>query len=268
MKKQNILIGIIWTAGLFTSCSQESAEEEFTTHAGKEVVLNIGILPATRTATIDKKTTFVEGDKLGIFELKRGATDIFQNNLSYQYLDGKWSSDYALTFPVTGDNVNFYAYYPYAGNVVKTMFDYAVAIDQSAEGGYNQSDLLLAKNESAVLDATSITLQFAHTLALVEVAITLPEGAVCEKVEMKARKSASVDLVRQTAVVKADEVAEYILMEKVGDKYRAVVPSQTLAQGRFICVTTTDGTMYWYNVGATEVTLPANTVTPFLVNCN
>lgn len=267
MKKQNILIGILLVAGAFTSCKQESPEEEFTTHAGKEVVLNIGILPTTRTITTDKKTLFVNGDRLGIFELKRGATDVIQKNLNYQYMEGKWSSDHSLTFPLNGDDVNFYAYYPYMADCAGTAFDYSVSKDQSAEGGYNQNDLLLAKNESVSASETSATLQFTHQLALVEVTTILPEGAVCVKAELKARISASVDLIKQTAVVKADAATEYVTMEKVGDTFRAVVPSQALTQGKFIRLTTADGMMYWYQVGV-GVTLAVNTVSSFEVNCN
>lgn len=185
MKKQYILMGAtIVFAALFASCSQENNMDEAFSQSEKEIIFDLGI-SQTRTVTIDKKTSFEDGDHVGIYGLKRGATEVLHANLDYHYTadNGKWVAEYSITFPIDGSELNFYAYYPYNADLEGTSFDFSVSQDQSKDG-YNQSDLLLAKNETASVDDESITLSFVHKLALVEAEVILPEGEVIKNVDI------------------------------------------------------------------------------------
>ena len=147
MKKQYILMGATMVfAALFASCSQENIIDEAFSQSEKEIIFDLGI-SQTRTVTIDKKTSFEDGDHVGIYGLKRGATEVLHDNLDYHYTadNGKWVAEYSITFPIDGSELNFYAYYPYNADLEGTSFDFSVSQDQSKEG-YNQSDLLLEIN--------------------------------------------------------------------------------------------------------------------------
>lgn len=247
------------------SCSQELVEDALV-EDGKAIAFNFGI-SQTRTSTEGKKTVFVNNDRLGIMGTKRGTTEITHKNLNYLYADGKWSAEYSITFPVDGSILNFYAYYPFVADLESTEFDFTVASDQSVADGYNQSDLLLAKNETAKVEDTSITLTFVHKLALVETTVILPAGAEIESVSLRAKRTASVDLLTQVVAVKNDVEAEFVTMTKVGNVFRAVVPAQNIESGKMFRVLTTDGGAYWYKATANEE-LIENKITYFTIDCS
>lgn len=267
MKKQyRRIMGLLCVfAAMAASCSQELVEDALV-QDGKEVVFNFGI-SQTRTLTEGKKTVFIDNDEIGIVGLKRGTEDVIHKNLNYQYAGGKWGAEYSITFPVDGSTLNFYAYYPFVANLESTTFDFTVAADQSVAGGYNQSDLLLAKNETANVEDTSITLTFVHKLALVEANVILPAGAEIESVSLRAKRTATVDLLNQIAVVKADADAEFVTMAKAENVFRAVVPAQSVESGKMFRVLTTDGGAYWYKTIVSEE-LVENKITTFTIDCS
>ena len=268
MKKQYILMGAtIVFAALFASCSQENNMDEAFSQSEKEIIFDLGI-SQTRTVTIDKKTSFEDGDHVGIYGLKRGATEVLHANLDYHYTadNGKWVAEYSITFPIDVSELNFYAYYPYNDDLEGTSFDFSVSQDQSKDG-YNQSDLLLAKNETASVDDESITLSFVHKLALVEAEVILPEGEVIKNVDICAKRTATVNLTEQTAIVKASEAAEYITMQPVeGNVFRAVVPAQSMSKGKVFRITAEDGAIYWYKT-TESMELVENKISAFSIDC-
>ena len=125
-------------------------------------------------------------------------------------------------------------------------------------------------NDKATVDNKSIVLTFLHQLALVETEIALPENESIVKVDIRAKKTATVDLVSQTANVKNDEPVDYITMLKVAEGiFRAVVPMQVINEGKLFRIVTTDGKVnytYWYKVKE-NVDLVANKVNSFSINC-
>lgn len=268
MKQYIVMMTVLSCTALFSSCEQNIVEESFS-QSGQDIIFKLDI-SRTRTVTNDKKTLFVDKDQVGIFGLKRGATDILHENLNYSYNqdEAQWVADRSIAFPIDGSNLNFYAYYPYIPGVTGTIFDFSVALEQSA-GGYNQSDLLLGKNETSTVDDKEITLTFAHKLAMVETTVVLPQGRTAKKVDIRAKRIATVDLVQGTAVVKADATAEYITMQSlnnVPNTFRAVIPAQIIGRGKMFRVVADDGTIYWYKV-TDDVELIINKVTTFTVDC-
>ena len=269
MKKQHIFLVMSVLMGVFTSCSQDNEIEDV--KADREANFHIGI-SQTRTVTADKVTTFITDDKIGIFGLKRGGAKLFNNNVPYTYTsDQKWTAKPAITFPITGDEVNFYAYYPY-GSYEGTTFDFTVLADQSVENGYAVSDLLMASNTVAQVNDKSIELQFKHVFAMIEVRPVFQEGSNVElqKVKLMAVRTATVDVVQQTAVVKTGVQPEEITLTQIGDGvYRAVVPVQTL-KGRifeFVGVdkATNLSAVYDYTLAA-DKDLAGNRITTFTIN--
>ena len=136
-----------------------------------------------------------------------------------------------------------------------------MAKDQSVGNAYDQSDLLLASHTTSTADDTSITLTFVHKLALVEV--ILPSDKVGVSAEMKAKRTVTVDLLKQTATLKDADTEEWIIMKKVSDTvFRAVVPAQTLGVGHLIRIKLDSGGYYHYSIDS-GVTLVANEINTF-----
>lgn len=268
MKQCIVMMAVIFCTALFSSCEQNIIEESFSDEK-QEIIFNLGILQ-TRTVTTDKKTLFIDKDQVGIFGLKRGTADILHENLHYTYNQGevKWEAERSITFPIDGSNLSFYAYYPYVPNITGTSFEFSVAQDQS-EKGYNQSDLLLAKNETATVDDKEIMLSFAHKLAMVEVKVILPEGKKIEKIDIRAKRTATVDLVQGKVLVNTDATAEYITMQPLEDDqnlFRAVLPAQIIDKGKMLRMLSDDGTIYWYKV-TDSIEFAINKVTTFTIDC-
>lgn len=286
MKIHNIGMATL-LAALLGSCSQNAMDDSIPEAKGKQIDLITQIVPTTRTATTGMKTVFTEGDQIGVFGLAReDASTILNSNLKYQ-LNNNWGTETPIILPIDGSNVNFYAYYPYMDSEnASTTFDFSVDRDQ-ATNGYNNSDLLLAKNENIVTseanESTAIELSFAHAFALVEVEANLPEGVTPEKVILKAFNLAEVDLVAQKATVitegkivvegevdeegnevtKDIEEIEISLQKQADGKFRCVVPVQTI-KGKCIRITGSNGAPYWYTADA-EVALEANKLNTFTV---
>lgn len=269
MRKQLIYLIMAVSVGGFSSCNN-GYENDFEEN-NREIDFRINI-SHTRTVTEEKVTTFVPEDRIGIFGIERGGTKVFNKNVEYTYTgENEWTAKPAITFPITGEEVDFYAYYPY-GAYESTTFDFTVLTDQSADNGYAISDLLMAKNTTAQLNDEFIALQFTHAMAMIEVKPVFPEGADVElhTVKMTAVRIAEVDIVRQTANVKAGIEAEEITLCKVGEGvYRAVVPVQIL-KGRileFAGINKSTGLSAIYDYSLTqEKTLVANSITTFTIH--
>lgn len=269
MKKQSIFLGISVLLGVFASCSQDYESEEL--QSNREVVFNT-VVSQTRTVTDGKIATFVPDDQIGIFGIKRGGTKMYNQNVPYTYTsENEWTAKPAITFPITGDAVDFYAYYPY-GSYESTTFEFTVLADQSADNGYALSDLLLSKNTTSQTSDKSIELQFTHAMAMVEVKPVLSEGSDIEiqTVKLTAVRAATVDLAKQTAAVKTNVQAEEVTLLKVADGvYRAVVPVQTL-KGRVLEFVGIDkatnlSALYDYSL-TTDKKLVVNSITTFTIN--
>lgn len=267
MKKLNILLMLSAFWGGFTSCSQDAENEMIP--STKEVNFNVSI-SKTRTVTNDKVTSFIENDQIGIFGVKRGTTEVLDQNVKYTYNNvGMWTADKSITFPLNNAPVNFYAYYPH-GSYTTTTFDFSVTQDQSKDNGYEKSDLLLAKNEVANVGDKEVSLPFVHPMAMVEVKPMIPVDVTLTSVNLLAVKTASVDLVRQTATVKANESSSAITLMKVGDVYRAVVPMQVLTDRTFelFGVNAANQKVMFEYILDSEVILQANQITKFEITCN
>ena len=268
MKRFNILLVMSALIGSFASCSQD-AENELVPSAQ---VVNFDVnISKTRIVTEGKVTSFVEDDQIGVFGVKRGASEVLNQNVMYAYTgSGKWLADKSITYPLDNSPINFYAYYPY-GDHPTTNFDFTVLSDQSKDNGYAQSDLLVAKNEKALPGEGAVSLQFGHMMAQIEVKPALPDGVTLTSVALlNVLTGSSVDLINQTATTKTDASASLstITLMKAGDVYRGVLPKQTLAGRIFEFVGINEAgqkVMFDYTLeNATALT--ANKITLFEIN--
>lgn len=240
---------------------------------GGDIEFAIGFAPQTRASTAaDFTSTWEDGDEIGVFAVAHGGTLAASGNhihnvkLTYRSAgSGSWSADSGseLWWPTTGSGItalDFYAYHPYdVGATDPTAIAFNVSADQNGDTGgksnYNLSDLLTAKSTNgtngwAKTDG-AVSLTFSHALAMVEVTVDDRVGAldINKGITVKLRGvkvGAALDLSAADGTTPGsgvtqpttDNDAADIMMYRVPDAdgyvYRALVPAQTLDDGKSI----------------------------------
>lgn len=131
--------------------------------------------PATRATDNEDefKTTLADNDQIGIYAVKNGK--VISKNIPYKYERSAWkkAGDAAVSI-VPGDNVSYFAYYPYRQEMdnknitcvsdIITYFE--VAADQSTHDLYTQNDLMTA---TGTLSDKTLSFTLNHALALIVV---------------------------------------------------------------------------------------------------
>lgn len=226
--------------------------------------------PQTRVATDAAfKSTWEEGDEIGIFAVKRKQTETatlaasgnFIHNVKLTYNSangGSWSGP--AYWPNDGSVLDFYAYYPYDANATDpTNITFNVAADQGGttdgRNNYNLSDLLTAKADNSgggYGKGSTVSLTFSHALAMMQV--NIPKGGTgwgadgSQRVTLrnvKAKAAVNLGAVNSTpgsgvTLAADDNTPVNITMYCIGENeiggiahysYRALVPAQEIATG-------------------------------------
>lgn len=235
-----------------TACSNENDEGAAPSKQGKLVQFEMtlsGVNSRTVTGTdASRTTTWVEGDAVGIFALKRGDATLVATNAKYVLTGDKWvAAAGSEIYAEGGQAYDYYAYYPYTGGVTDpNAVSIAVKADQSQAGGadYGLSDVMASQNTTVAADAANIPLVFKHLFAMIEVKVTgdlvtkKPTSVVLKGVKL----GSTLNLMGETPTAvtnttdAATDVTMYYLTKTENDaavpfSYRAVVPAQTIALG-------------------------------------
>ncbi len=264
------------------SCSKDGLEPDTpgggTTAPGADITFDIGFAPQTRVATgADFTSDWEEGDAIGIFACASGTTlassGNYIHNVKLTYSGGTWKLDdgVELWYLPSGGKLDFYAYHPYdenggsPENLDPTAITFNVAADQNAtttvalpgdgsaeRPNYNLSDLLTAKSDNNGFGwgkGQTVSLQFTHTLAMVEVTLDNQVGAIDPNEEVivtlrGVKRGAVLDLGAasgpEAVLATADNEPTAIKMYRVEQEqtieykstytFRALVPAQMLAR--------------------------------------
>ena len=218
-----------------TACSNEMEEQlaEENGNNGKEVKFTVGIENLSRTTIADGalKTDFAKGDEIGIFAYN--GEDVISSNVKYTYDGSGWTSDAAIAAQ-DGVQLNYYAYYPYSESVTDSSAINVTVNSDQATNGFSKDDVLTAQNTEAEVGATSVSLTFAHAMAMVQVSLmenttddanaTVSLQSILPDTKVNA-KDGSVETAAGEAVA--------VAMKKAAESltYRAVVPEQTITAG-------------------------------------
>lgn len=221
----------------------------------------------TRTVTDDNfKTTFSEGDKVGLFVVSRksgtdgtlAASGNYADNRQLTYTGGVWIIDREVTYPADGEELDFYAYYPYVENADPTNITY--------DASKSMCDLMMASTKSITNSIETVTLTFSHQLSLVDTRIS--GGAASSAVLTGVKTAASFNLGKfgsdDVMTLNSAQTGD-VTMEKCDLKhFRAYIPSQD-AEGSKIEIRAEDssqpyspqntvfakGSAYQYNIVST-----------------
>lgn len=216
-----------------TACSNEMEGQlaEENGNNGKEVKFTVGIENLSRTAIAEGslKTEFVKGDEIGIFAYD-GETAV-ASNVKYTYGGSAWTSDNAIAAE-DGVQLSYYAYYPYSEVTDPSAINVTVNADQS--NGFSKDDVLTAQNTTAEAGATSVSLTFAHAMAMVQV--SLMEGTTSDAnatVTLQSILPVTSVNAKDGSVTAASGASVGVAMKKAAESltYRAVVPEQTIKAG-------------------------------------
>lgn len=215
------------------ACSNE-LDEQFQQTEGQELTFNLSINGLTRTFTdVNRATTFVNGDAVGLFAFEKGTQNLAYTNVKLTYNGTTWTADSKVFSDKAYD---FYAYYPYNANVTSPN---AIAVSAQADqtSGYNLSDVLASTKSEVAAEATEVPLTFNHVFSMVEVQVSgdlvtvKPSGDITLD---NVQTTAALDLTTGKATANGNKasVKAFYLGEKEGvHAYRAIIPSQTVANG-------------------------------------
>lgn len=213
-----------------TACSNEMEEQLAGGNGGQEVKFTVGIENLSRTTIADGtlKTKFVKGDEIGIFAYN--GESVVSSNIKYTYNGSGWTSDAAIAAQ-DGVQLNYYAYYPYSESVTDPSAIKVTVNSDQATNGFSKDDVLTAKNTEAEAGATSVSLTFAHAMAMVQV--SLMQGTTDDADATVFLQSILPDTkvnAKDGSVETAAGEAVAVAMKKSAESltYRAVVPEQTI----------------------------------------
>ena len=240
-----------------TACSNEMEEQlaEGSGNSGQEVKFTVGIENLSRTTIADGtlKTEFVKGDEIGIFAYD--GENAVSSNVKYTYDGFKWVSDKAIAAE-DGVQLSYYAYYPYSEFVTDPSAINVTVNSDQATNGFSKDDVLTAKNTEAEAGATSVSLTFAHAMAMVQVGIKsgLTDDAEATVTLESIQPTALVNAKEATAVVSGDVTSIKMQKTSAADKweYRAIVPAQEIASGSKLLTIVAGGKTYAVTYSSTE----------------
>lgn len=257
------LIGV----NCFTSCNKD-IEGEYNNDSNKENIINFttGINSLSRTSIADGNlnTSFTANDSIGIFVYE--GDDIIAKNVKYVYNGSSWTSENPLTAK-DGVQYKYYAYYPYRNGVADiTAISVNVSEDQTA--GISNEDFLTARNETSAAGAENISLNFSHSLSMIQVGIK-------DGVTTDANATITLENILPAVTVnaKTGEISAAsgetvsIKMKKSEQKmeYRAIIPAQVIAANTKLMTIFADGKPFDVNV-PTEVSLNKGQALQITVN--
>lgn len=133
---------------------------------------------ATRATDI----AFEEGDKIGVYAVKRHGNNVgtllssgnFADNKQYVFQDGHFvpvTPDDIIYAP-TGEKTDFYAYYPYQPDIDPTALSMDVQANQSEVTNYKASDYLWSRAEGGYITTDKpINFIFSHIMGKIEVIV-------------------------------------------------------------------------------------------------
>lgn len=225
---------------------------------GTPVEFEMGVNSVSRTNTPDDgyATTFVEGDSVGIF-VYNGETAVVKNAHYKLNAEGKWVAQGTAITAEEGVSYSYYAYYPYDASVTEaTSVSLTVKGDQTT--GYTGSDALMAKSENVAAGTNTVTLQYSHAFALVQVTLKGDLAAKDATVTLQNVYPTAALNLKDGTVGEATGTMGTVAMKACttnGDtapfNYRAIVPAQTIKAGDAILMASSNGKNYkfTYSVG-------------------
>ena len=245
MKFTKLFAAAMCLAAVATACQEP--EESVTPNNGEGLEIAVSAQMYNFNKATD--TAFEEGDEIGLHIVIPEGTHL--ENAKYTYTEGALvAAESYYWHKNESTEASVYAYYPYNASAKYGVagYTFTVEADQSVEGGYAASDLLIASTASKPTTEV-VALPFRHALSKVVINIESElEEAVESVMFADVYGSATINFANGNAAVNGQKGT--IKAAKVADKesYTLIVVPQTEAQPR-ILVTVGDK-QYNFNIEA------------------
>lgn len=248
------------------SCISDYGELDNTTLSGIEIKLE-GLINQQYNSRVDDGG-FCDGDGIGVYvvnyQQENPGTLLDKGNQAdnvryvYNENDNKWTPDYPVYYYDKDTPVDIIGYYPYSNIDNVNMYSFEVQKDQSKGGlngmigGYEASDFLWGKAEKIVPSSSSVSIEFRHQMAGVQIELTKGEGFKdgewndLEKqvlISNTIRKS-MINLASGQVYPIGDVPDTGIVPAKNGEMFRAVVVPQSINASVALFNITIDGIPY------------------------
>ncbi|MBO5805726.1 MAG: fimbrillin family protein [Tidjanibacter sp.] len=174
MKATKLLALALCVAAIATSCRKN---DETPKVEGKQIAVSAQMYNFTKATD----TAFEEGDAIGLHIL---TNTTWLDNAKYTYTGGKLVGEQTnLWYTDEEVEADVLAYYPYkaSANYNAAGYTFTINADQSTEGAYTASDLMVAATTSRPT-ASAVTLPFRHALSKVVLTINNQLGEAIENV--------------------------------------------------------------------------------------
>lgn len=274
MKKLHLFAALI---GVLLSCSKEDqnlAEEH-------KIPINISVGQSTRA----NDETFESNDEIGLYvvnyideiagELTASGNHV--DNMRFKFIGGSWIPDNEVYWKDKNTSADFYAYYPYSGDVTSIVsHPFSVKLDQSSSEDFWASDFLWGKAINVCPDEKTVSIQTNHSLSRILIDIK-PGSGFTDDSWISADKSvkicdvltsATIDLSTGIATAtgsKSEIVPLSTSVSGTTSSYQAMMIPQVVADKSKLVVITVDGVDYVYRKG---FSFGANTQYKFSVTVN
>lgn len=179
----------------------------------------------TRASDDGYKTTFTNGDKIGVFAVKNGAIIADCDNVELTYNGTNWDGK---LYYYTG--AQYFAYYPYDAsmndktNVEDIVNAFKPQPDQSDYANYTKSDLMTAEG---IPNDKTLSLSFAHKMSLIEISLSVKQNYKTSVDNDAYKYSVSIPVTDEAKFsIGGEEVQPYNMG---GGVYRYIVPAGTVS---------------------------------------
>ncbi|MBR3682619.1 MAG: fimbrillin family protein [Tidjanibacter sp.] len=226
-----------------TACQNEPGTEVNPNQEGKLISVTHSLYSFSRATD----TAFEEGDQIGLHII---TDEAYLNNALYTLTNGKLTSATPNYWYQDEEKVaDVLAYYPYNAQGAYSAEGYAFAVqaDQSKEGAYDASDLLIAATTSKPT-AEAVELPFRHAGSKVVVKISNDSDDVVKDVYISGVYTAATFNFKSGEATVSGEKAT-IKGAVAGNDWTMIVVPQQGVSPKLIVTTTTEG-QYTFDIAA------------------
>jgi hypothetical protein len=289
-KMQNkVIIAIAILCGSISSCRDDFDLPHNTINSDVAIDLTASYQSASRAGD----DGFTDGDRFGAYvvdyadantpgELLTSGNRADNVLYTFDQANGKWTGATTIYWKDEKSAVDVYAYYPFVEQVSDVKnFSHKISKSQRESstsptqlGGYESSDLLVAKTTNVTQAGGTINLVFTHLMAGIEVSIQKGTGFstsewndATKSVLIKDLLSdGTVDLTTSTVTAASDTRSD-IFPYAYSDKYRAVTLPQTISAGATIVSIAIDEHSYSL-VKSEDINLASGQMHTFTITVN
>ncbi len=226
---------LILSAMLVFSCTQTLNEQDVPViPVPEEEKIPINIATAVTKVT---DTAFEKGDAVGLYVVNQpaelAASGNHADNVKFTFDGDKWVAEKELYWYDDKTPADFYAYYPYMGNVDIGSYSFSVQKDQSTEAGYKASELLFGKTLGVAPTPEPVLISTRHLMSCLLVELKTGTGWTDSDISgatvtlLGLKTAAKVDL-KNIGITPDGEAAEITPLNLGAGVFKALVVPQSV----------------------------------------